>query len=1101
MKRPVPLTSQPQDGLLLSPPSPTPTTVFIHHPPRKQDSPLPAPAAACSQRRAAPAAGPVPPTFEIDETTTAATCCNPRLDDTTPSTARTTAPRQDKRIFVPPRPQTYLARASTMPAARSPRRAAPLAAAMAAVLAVAVLLLAQAPAAVVAASDSLVNGTCLQIQKDFRFCTGLEGQYIDMSLTTNQTSAAVLLARSNASDTRPASDVFQENFAVFLNNRETRMPNGVDATYANLFMSRFGCPGYTHYYRRYLISMWCIDLVSASRTKCPANVAQFQPLCRDTCNIYARSTIESFTNATQCPPTGTNVTPADRDKAANETSKTCERDIFNGLMPLCVSGDTIERSTCGYIPLARVCDPAVCLLSGDLCRANGAATAPSSTDAATAAAASDSSNKASALVPIILGVGFGVFFLAVIAFYLWRRRVSQRHVKARKEEAALNRGSRSGTLSPGGADDPYGSGPGSNLRSPYSETGPLASPTSPYGGSQVGGAYGGSQVGGQPGQGQQAKYGAFWAVDNGAPRSPTRPDMPPMPPSPTSPLPPPPGSAVGAASEVSGVSRKATKRISSLIVDRNVPTADLLRASLALDEAELARVGLGPVPPLPSNAKTLPAMPAMAAVDAAGSATAPVADYDRPKQHRVLKPYTPVLQDELELALGDILSVSQIYDDGWAFALNLATGQVGVAPISFLAPMPKDTPVHLVPSRPSQYGDPGKLAELKRVAAAAAAEEEAQQRQRQQQQQAQQQAQQYASPAPPQQQTQYAPRPGPLTPITEVSERSTNGPWSPVSAKSPTDLAPDAASSPSLARNIDHSRVSVSAARQVARDTVFVGDDGESDDDEPAPAARAAEPSSSPPKPAAVMSATVSTAPSDPVTDAKVDITTLMEVLARIAASGQEPGLLADLHLDPHDLTARTPKARQSIMKQIELEKMHRASRDGGSDVGSSVAATDENEADEMPSDAKNNRFSFSALLDVLEDADDDVDPDTLANTLLNCYNMNSKAPSPVPRPTPSPGLSSSAGTPRASPAPPSAPAPVPAPAASSVLSSSPAGPASSASRLAQAQQMQRPPMPPAPASVTTATTDMRPLSTLSDLDRLENMLNQEEEMLRQLRM
>ncbi|KAJ3365037.1 hypothetical protein GGF31_008836 [Allomyces arbusculus] len=988
-----------------------------------------------------------------------------------------------------------------MPAARSPRRAAPLAAAMAIVLAMAVLLLAHAPAAVVAASDSLANGTCLQIQKDFRFCTGLAGQYIDMSLTINQTSAALLLARSNASDTRLASDVFQDNFAVFLNTREMRMPNGVDATYTNQFMSRFGCPGYTHYYRRYLISMWCIDLVSASRTKCLANVDHYRPLCRDTCNVYAESTIDSFKNATQCPSTGTNVTPADRERAAAETRNTCNKEIFNGSTPTCIGGDEIEIATCGFIPLARVCDPTVCTASADLCRANGAATAPSATDAATAAAASDSSNKASALVPIILGVGFGVFFLAVVAFYLWRRRVSQRHAKARKEEAALNRGasgSRSGTLSPGGAEDPYGSGPGSNLRSPFSETGPLASPTSPYGGSQVGGQLG-----------QQAKYGAFWAVDNGAPRSPTRPEMPPMPPSPTLPLPPPPGSAVGASSEVSGVSRKATKRISSLIVDRNVPTADLLRASLALDEAELAGVGLGPVPPLPSNAKTLPAMPAMAAADAAGSATAPVADYDRPKQHRVLKPYTPVLQDELELALGDILSVSQIYDDGWAFALNLATGQVGVAPISFLAPMPKDTPVHLVPSRPSQYGDPGKLAELKRVAAAAAAEEEAQQRQRQQQQQqqAQQQQQQYAPPAPPQQQqTQYAPRPGPLTPITEVSERSTNGPWSPVSAKSPTSPTPDAASAPSLARNIDHSRVSVSAARQVARDTVFVGDDGESDDDDPAPsAARAAEPSSSatPAKPA--MSATASTAPSDPVTDAKVDITTLMEVLARIAASGQEPGLLADLHLDPQDLTARTPKARQSIMKQIELEKMHRASRDGGgSDVGSSVAATDENEADEMPSDqAKNNRFSFSALLDVLEDADDDVDPDTLANTLLNSYNMNSKAPSPVPRPTPSPGLSSSAqsGTPRASPEPPAAVAAAPAPAASSVLSSSPAGPASSASRLTQAQQMQRPPMPPAPPSVTTATTDMRPLSTLSDLDRLENMLNQEEEMLRQLRM
>ncbi|KAJ3363961.1 hypothetical protein GGF32_003059 [Allomyces javanicus] len=999
-----------------------------------------------------------------------------------------------------------------MPAARSPRRAAPVAAAMAVAITMVLLVIAHAPAAVVAASDSLVNGTCLQIQKDFRFCTGLEGQFIDMSLTANQTSAAVLLARSNASDSRPASDVFQENFAVFLNNRETRMPNGIDATYANQFMSRFGCPGYTHYYRRYLISMWCIDLVSASRTKCTANVDRFRPLCRETCNVYAESTIASFNNATQCPPTGTNVTLADRDKAAGETRKTCDKEIFNGSTPTCIGGDDIELATCGYIPLARVCDPTVCTASTALCRANGAATAPSATDAATAAAASDSSNKASALVPIILGVGFGVFFLAVIAFYLWRRRVSQRHAKARKEEAALNRGSRSGTLSPGGADDPYGSGPGSNLRSPYSETGPLASPTSPYGGgsqvggayggSQGGGAYGGSQVGGQ--LGQQAKYGAFWAVDNGAPRSPTRPDMPPIPPSPTSPLPPPPGSAVGASSEVSGVSRKATKRISSLIVDRNVPTADLLRASLALDEAELAGVGLGPVPPLPSNAKTLPAMPAMAAADAAGPATAPVADYDRPKQHRALKPYTPVLQDELELALGDILSVSQIYDDGWAFALNLATGQVGVAPVSFLSPMQKDTPVHLVPSRPSQYGDPGKLAELKRVAAAAAAEEEEQQRQRQQQ-QAQQQ--QYASPAPPQQQqTQYAPRPGPLTPITEVSERSTNGPWSPVSAKSPTSPAPGAASPPSIARNIDHSRVSVSAARQVARDTVFVGDDGESDDDEPAAAAaRAAEPSSSAPKPATAMSATASTAPSDPVTDAKVDITTLMEVLARIAASGQEPGLLADLHLDPQDLTARTPKARQSIMKQIELEKLHRASRDGaGSDVGSSVAATDENEADEMPSDqVKNNRFSFSALLDVLEDADDDVDPDTLANTLLNSYNMNSKAPSPSVRPTPSPGLSSSArsGTPRESPAPPAA-APAPGtPAASSVLSSSPAGPASSASRLAQAQQMQRPPMPPAPPSVTTATTDMRPLSTLSDLDRLENMLNQEEEMLRQLRM
>ncbi|KAJ3022025.1 hypothetical protein HKX48_007180 [Thoreauomyces humboldtii] len=54
------------------------------------------------------------------------------------------------------------------------------------------------------------------------------------------------------------------------------------------------------------------------------------------------------------------------------------------------------------------------------------------------------------------------------------------------------------------------------------------------------------------------------------------------------------------------------------------------------------------------------------------------------RRMRVVEPYTGQLADELSLQVGDIVSVEDEFDDGWASGRNEVTGDVGAFPISCL---------------------------------------------------------------------------------------------------------------------------------------------------------------------------------------------------------------------------------------------------------------------------------------------------------------------------------------------------------------------------------------------------------------------------------
>ncbi|KAJ1929477.1 hypothetical protein IWQ60_001159 [Tieghemiomyces parasiticus] len=57
-----------------------------------------------------------------------------------------------------------------------------------------------------------------------------------------------------------------------------------------------------------------------------------------------------------------------------------------------------------------------------------------------------------------------------------------------------------------------------------------------------------------------------------------------------------------------------------------------------------------------------------------------------PVQCRVVYPFTPRMDDELQLTPGDVLLLIKIFDDGWAVANNLTTGREGAIPLVCVTP-------------------------------------------------------------------------------------------------------------------------------------------------------------------------------------------------------------------------------------------------------------------------------------------------------------------------------------------------------------------------------------------------------------------------------
>ncbi|KAJ1969291.1 hypothetical protein IWQ62_000711 [Dispira parvispora] len=90
----------------------------------------------------------------------------------------------------------------------------------------------------------------------------------------------------------------------------------------------------------------------------------------------------------------------------------------------------------------------------------------------------------------------------------------------------------------------------------------------------------------------------------------------------------------------------------------------------------------------PSSQHLLTTAPgALAAVAAANGS---VQSFE-PVQCRAIYPFIPRMDDELQLTQGDVLLLLKIFDDGWAVANNLTTGQEGAVPLVCVTPYQPDS--------------------------------------------------------------------------------------------------------------------------------------------------------------------------------------------------------------------------------------------------------------------------------------------------------------------------------------------------------------------------------------------------------------------------
>lgn len=195
---------------------------------------------------------------------------------------------------------------------------------------------------------------CFPIDAAWGICPGLSGFLLDPKLSTNISSLTGQFFTGEGN----ASFRFVENFNSYFDLQKQTIPNGYqNASFSAAFSSLHGCPGYTHYHRRYLKSIWCMLLIASSLSQCPSQ-GTLLPLCRASCDVYANTTIETLRNQTQCPPNETAMMSL--QDAERSTTSLCNNALFNGLPPNCFSGDYIEPQNCGYIVGSRQNPSSLC---------------------------------------------------------------------------------------------------------------------------------------------------------------------------------------------------------------------------------------------------------------------------------------------------------------------------------------------------------------------------------------------------------------------------------------------------------------------------------------------------------------------------------------------------------------------------------------------------------------------------------------------------------------------------------------------------------------------------------------------------------------------
>ncbi|KAI0352592.1 hypothetical protein OH77DRAFT_1359444, partial [Trametes cingulata] len=69
----------------------------------------------------------------------------------------------------------------------------------------------------------------------------------------------------------------------------------------------------------------------------------------------------------------------------------------------------------------------------------------------------------------------------------------------------------------------------------------------------------------------------------------------------------------------------------------------------------------------------------------------------------IMRPFVPTMDDEMGVVPGQEVRIVRRFDDGWAFAEDVARGAQGLIPIDCLRPVEEDLPAFLAKKRLSSY--------------------------------------------------------------------------------------------------------------------------------------------------------------------------------------------------------------------------------------------------------------------------------------------------------------------------------------------------------------------------------------------------------------
>ncbi|KAL7751235.1 ribosome biogenesis protein tsr3 [Sorochytrium milnesiophthora] len=566
--------------------------------------------------------------------------------------------------------------------------------------------------------DTIVNTNCLQIQPQWRFCRGLQGQYIDLSLANQTWTYSVLLRRAAGESALSMTQVIDNRYRNFINSSMDIMAGIADnriLTYKGFFKYSLGCSGFDFSKRRYLVALTCHDMVQKSLDNCRGASSQpLLPMCLSSCQQSVQGLTATYQDTKQCPTNP--LSSSSFSGLANNLTTVCTNPAYasiQGQPGNCMTADDIDTPTCGYVSGKQFCDTKLC--------STGAASLPDECKALAEdelAGNGDGSSKGLS-VPGIVGIVLScALVILIVAFFLIRRRSRQARIR---QSTRLSRSS-----IPFGSDnnnDPYAPGGSqanlmmmSDAKAPLSpqqahrllekdrsaggmspnmndgRNGPASdlSAMSPV----IATAAAGVAVAAAsaspshpprkaPIQQQQQQLGGLYAVN----RTPS--DM-----SESELNAPAPASLQKPAQ--SPLSPKVNKRMSSLVGDTKFKLPNL---------SDNHHPGQHQDMPLNDD------RPLTVATDAGGAY--PPEDEMQGEPVVAVRDYTPTMNDEMELITGDTVALLQRYDDGWAFGYNLCTGQEGMFPLDFVEQAREYNPDRIT-LRQSVYGDHNRVSSYRR---------------------------------------------------------------------------------------------------------------------------------------------------------------------------------------------------------------------------------------------------------------------------------------------------------------------------------------------------------------------------------------------------